>query len=583
MRPRNRAEYRAPAGQPCPGTPYGRHGDDPHGRFRDTYHQRSGYGYRPPYGRDDAGNAPYRKASSESSNRSGHQGQSAFPIPVRQRLPLLRPKSKRVLCGVCRGLSLHLSIPVTVIRLAFIALTFLFGSGIAAYVFLWVFVPAGDPLAAYWAQRTANQGPLSRGNAAYQPRDDAYRGNGADFGYQNSGSTKRTRTNGAAPSPYQQHVRSGTAANSPSGTASHRQSQETSAQPAMDSSAMFDDDTIANAFGSFEDIGQALRRASKPSLIALSGLALIVLSIALAASPIPADLTIGGLFALCGIGVAWLKMNAAKGQLPYLIVGVALVGVGYIICTDSPAFHSHLPISAMVAGLALLAGVAVALVPLGNKFVHDLGHERALKEREEERADMTAHLHDGVLQTLALIQLHSDEPENVFALARGQERELRRWLYQDRTPPERSVGAGLHEIAARIEDEYRKPIDVVTVGDARPSAQTDALLNASEQAMLNAAQHGGEPISVYCEAGRNKVEVFVRDHGKGFDVNAIPEDRLGIRESIVGRIKRRGGTAEIVSRPQWGTEVRMHMPISGQRDGGDGIMADGDRTGDAHE
>ena len=124
------------------------------------------------------------------------------------------------------------------------------------------------------------------------------------------------------------------------------------------------------------------------------------------------------------------------------------------------------------------------------------------------------------------------------------------------------MNACLKEIAAHVEDTHGKPIEVVTVGDARPSAQTDALLDATQQALINAVAHGGEPISVYCEASSKLVEVFVRDHGNGFDVNAIPANRLGIRESIIGRIKRRGGTVEIVSRPQWGTEVRMHMPIA---------------------
>ncbi|WEV72055.1 ATP-binding protein [Bifidobacterium sp. ESL0790] len=553
MRPTNRSTRGQQPGQPYPDSSARGYGYGPNGHSSNEYGR---YGYQ--------GN--------------NYPGQSAFPAPVRQRLPLLRPKNKRMLCGVCRGLSLHLGIPVAVIRMAFIALTFLFGSGIAAYIFLWVFVPAGDPVAVYQAQQQASQGPLARGNLAYPGANQDFYGGNA--GYQNGadiGSSNSNIVNPAAEAGIDNHQDERRCKREEKG---NRQQYGHPENTPQNSSA---DAGADDGIGSFEDIGQALKRASKPSLIALAGLALVILAILLTASPIPADLTVGVLMALCGIGVAWLKMNAARGQLPYLIAGIILLAAGYIVCTDSTTFQFHLPFSAMVAGLALLAGVGVALVPLGNKLTQDLGRERALKEREEERADMTAHLHDGVLQTLALIQLHSDEPQTVFTLARGQERELRRWLYQDRTPPDRSVSAGLHEIAARIEDEYRKPIEVVAVGDARPSAQTDALLNASEQAMLNAVQHGGEPISVYCETGGKLVEVFVRDHGDGFDVDAIPEDRLGIRESIMGRIKRRGGSVEIVSRPQWGTEVRMHMPISQEHCAADDIMASERGTGDADE
>ena len=150
----------------------------------------------------------------------------------------------------------------------------------------------------------------------------------------------------------------------------------------------------------------------------------------------------------------------------------------------------HATFTMLVAGLALLVGVLLAIVPWIMTLVRDLGTERALKEREEERADMTAHLHDGVLQTLALIQLHAGDQQTVFSLGEAAERELREWLYQERTTSDRSVNAGLKQIAAHVEDTHGKPIEVVTVGDARPSAQTDALLDATQQALVNAVTHG---------------------------------------------------------------------------------------------
>ena len=137
-----------------------------------------------------------------------------------------------------------------------------------------------------------------------------------------------------------------------------------------------------------------------------------------------------------------------------------------------------------------------ALIPLLMTLIRNIWQERALKEREEERADMTAHLHDGVLQTLALIQLHADDEQQVFTLARSQERELRSWLYQERTTSDRSVSAGLQEIAAQVEDTHGKPIEVVTVGDARPSAQTDALLGCGEAGDGQRRHARREPVSV---------------------------------------------------------------------------------------
>jgi signal transduction histidine kinase len=418
----------------------------------------------------------------------------------------------------------HLGLAVWKVRVAFLGSTLLFGAGLIAYVFLWIFVPVGDPQRAAEAMlqdaESASVQPLSHGNRPY---------------------TSQSQNNATA--------------NAASYHGDGKQNTHDEQDDALDSS---------------ESLLMALRRAPKPSLIAFAGLAMVGIGIMMLISGIAFGTIVAMLFSLAGIGIAWLRYNASTGQLQSMIVGLAMQFLGYAvyiltsIASSPSSSDSHLPSVPMIllAGLAMLAGTGAAIVPWLHSLIRDVGTERALKEREEERADMTAHLHDGVLQTLALVQLHSEEPTTVFALARQQERELRDWLYQERTPPERSVSRGLSDIAAQVEDEHGKPIEVVSVGDARPSAQTDALLDATRQALVNAAVHGGEPISAYCEAGNGTVEVFVRDHGAGFDMNTVPVNRLGIKESIIGRITRRGGTVEIVSKPNWGTEVRMHMPVS---------------------
>lgn len=473
---------------------------------------------------------------------------SSEPLAAPARLPLLRPARGRIFGGVCRGVSIHLGVPVWVVRAVFAATTLVFGAGAVAYVFLWMFVPAGDPVAVAAARQSATalgEAPLSYGNSRYR---------------------------GPGPGPEQEWQewqestadKDSAAWQNPSPRAPFRQETTDSTDGLTD--GLTD--------GSTENLLTAIKRASKPSLLAGVGLALILLAAVAGFSGVRASLILALFFGFLGIGVAWLRFNAADGQLGAMLAGVSLLFVGYMIYTIATPVSSAYPWLIVLSGLALLVGVGLAVVPWANAMMRNLGTERVLKEREEQRADMTAHLHDGVLQTLALIQLHSDEPQTVITLAHRQERELRDWLYQERKPSDRSVNAGITAIAAQVEIEHGKTIEVITVGDAQPSTRTDALLDASHQALVNAATHGAEPISLYCEAGDHMIEVFVRDHGNGFDVDHIPEGRLGIRESIIGRVRRRGGTVEIVSRPDWGTEVRMHMPLnteetspSGQRQG----------------
>ncbi|HWS57533.1 MAG TPA: ATP-binding protein, partial [Actinotalea sp.] len=193
--------------------------------------------------------------------------------------------------------------------------------------------------------------------------------------------------------------------------------------------------------------------------------------------------------------------------------------------------------------------------------VRELGDERAARARESERADIAAHLHDSVLQTLALIRARSGQPEEVARLARAQERELRAWLYDDRPTPGTSVAAELHGLVAEIEDARGAAIETVVVGDRVPDVGTESLLQATREALVNAVVHGRPPYSLYLEVGPEQVEVFVRDHGDGFDLDAVPADRFGVRESIIGRVVRRGGSATVRCRPGRGTEVHLALPL----------------------
>jgi signal transduction histidine kinase len=188
----------------------------------------------------------------------------------------------------------------------------------------------------------------------------------------------------------------------------------------------------------------------------------------------------------------------------------------------------------------------------------DLESERRERIVSQERADVAAHLHDSVLQTLALIQKHAHEPREVVKLARSQERDLRGWLYDDVADDPSSFAAVLKKAAAEVEDAHGVPVDVVTVGDTTIDDRIRAVLKAAREAAVNAAKHSGaDKVDIFAEVEADEVELFVRDRGGGFDPTSVPDDRLGVRRSIVGRMERHGGSAEIRSKPGEGTEVRL--------------------------
>ena len=111
-----------------------------------------------------------------------------------------------------------------------------------------------------------------------------------------------------------------------------------------------------------------------------------------------------------------------------------------------------------------------------------------------------------------------------------------------------------------MDDEHGVPVEIVCVGDCELNPALGAMLQAARQAMVNAAKYAGAPVvSVYAEVETDEVTVFVRDRGKGFDMDAVPADRMGVRESIIGRMERNGGTARVKTGPGEGTEVMLNM------------------------
>jgi signal transduction histidine kinase/phage shock protein PspC (stress-responsive transcriptional regulator) len=243
-----------------------------------------------------------------------------------------------------------------------------------------------------------------------------------------------------------------------------------------------------------------------------------------------------------------------------VVAGVTLVVAGAVFILAKAG------ISAVGVGLAAMlvtvGGIALITGPWWLKLVRDLSDERRERIRSEERADIAAHLHDSVLQTLALIQRNATQPREVARLARSQERELRSKLYGAGVP-NGQFGAALHAAAAEIEDTYAITVDVVVVGDQALNTRLDAMVAATREAMVNAAKHAQvTTVSLYAEVSADDVWVFVRDRGVGFELDAIDDDRQGVRGSIIGRLERHHGTATIKSKPGDGTEVALRMDIA---------------------
>lgn len=428
---------------------------------------------------------------------------TAAPAPPLRRL--YRSAEGRMLGGVGRGLAGHLGLPVSWVRVVFVALTVTQGLGILLYAAFWFVVPLGTGGLA--PDGTAPPGTSTSGRSRF----------------------RRPRIRRDA----RPHLRS------------------------------------------------RVRRPDKGQLFA-------VLALLVGAAVIADDLQFGRLTVylwpvlLIGLGVVlvwrqaddarrahWAEVTRRRGLLPLArsAAGVTLVALGVSgIVVVQGSVRQLGPV--LQAALAVLVGVALLTGPYLVRMMQDLSEERLMRIRAQERAEVAAHVHDSVLHTLTLIQRSSEDPREVARLARAQERDLREWLYKPRAagpdedrPEPRTLSEAVKTTAAAVEDHHGSPIEVVCVGDCPLDDRLEAQLQAAREAMVNAAKYGGEggAIQVYAEVEGRTVFVSVRDRGPGFDLDAVPADRMGVRESVIGRMRRHGGTARVRSAPGEGTEVELEM------------------------
>ena len=429
-------------------------------------------------------------------------------VPAR---PPLARSSERLIAGVCSGLALHLGWPVKNVRIGMVLATLAGGAGLAFYAWLWIMVPTADEAARRNASRPASPiapavSPVAATAAALDP------------------------ANGRAAAPW---------------------------------------------------FRARSMRYGKEILLG-SGLLLVagIMIAQLLGVDVPLGTLIPAAAVLGGASIAWMQLDETRraglvektkgdqaGGWARLAAGLALVVAGVLVMVSGSGSWEQTWL-ALLASVAVLGGVVLVLLPWALKFWRDLETERSGRIRETERAEIAAHLHDSVLQTLALIQRRAGNEHDVVRLARAQERELRGWLFQDPGRETGQLSDRIKAIAGEVEDLLGNAVEVVSVGDAAMTEAHEAMVQAGREAMLNASRHGGGPVSVYLEASEGQAEIFIKDRGPGFDLQDVPEDRMGVRESIIGRMKRHGGTAEILTGSN-GTEVRLRLPGAGNGAGTD--------------
>ena len=450
---------------------------------------------------------------------------SRSPMPA---LPagLLRRPDEHVVAGVCAGVARWLGVDPIVVRLAAIVLALANGVGIVAYLAAWLVLPEAPPSTA----PTGAAGAARAAGTAVAPAGVA----GTSGTSAAAGSVGGAR-DGSADSPVQTGQRNAELALAVGCITVGVLVLVRWTVPVFPDRLVWPAVIVAVGIGMvLTRSGEGDRARWRETAARLPGN--------------PVDVLRGG----WGI---WLRV--AVGAV-LLVVGLAT------FLAANEAFSAIGQVG--IAVLATALGVAVVFGPWILRLAVQLRDERRERIRSEERADLAAHLHDSVLQTLALIQRHADEPQQSRSLARRQERELRAWLYDDKRRAEAEGAAptlalALDRMADGVEaDHGGVEVDVVLVGDCPLDPGVDALVKAVREAVVNAARHSGAPeVSVFAEVAGGRVEAFVRDRGRGFDPATVDGDRQGVARSIIGRMARHGGRAQVHSAPGEGTEVTLEV------------------------
>ncbi|SDT49015.1 Signal transduction histidine kinase [Pseudarthrobacter equi] len=479
-------------------------------------------------------------------------------VPAR---PPLARSSDRVIAGVCSGLAVHLGWPVKNVRVGMALATLAGGAGLVFYAWLWIMVPTADEAARRNARRPAS--PIAPA-VSQAPAAAA------------SNIPPSSLPAPPGPAPFGQPP-FGTAAFSQVPLSPPPSNQKSWSQASDGGAPQGADRPGPHRLPRQAEAPWFRWQSMKYGKEILLGCGLLLVAGIMIAQLLGVDVPLGTLIpaaaVLGGASIAWMQLDETRraglvdktkadqaGGWARLAAGLALVVAGVLVMVSGSGSWEQTWL-ALLASVAVLGGVVLVLLPWALKFWRDLETERAGRIRETERAEIAAHLHDSVLQTLALIQRRAGSEHDVVRLARAQERELRGWLFQDPGREAGQLSDRIKAVAAEVEDLLGNAVEVVSVGDAAMTEGHEAMVQAGREAMLNASRHGGGAVSVYLEASDGQAEIFIKDRGPGFELADVPEDRLGVRESIIGRMKRHGGSAAILSTGE-GTEVRLRLPAA---------------------